>query len=437
MARQTQPETASLRDLLDHGDHDEVVDQLVHAGPDDARTILPQAQAETLVHRDLLDHGREQTADALDVSVWTVDDRLRRGRDNSQAVASVARVLLDLGVLDADDLALEPDTVARDDADDTASAEEPTLEDETPGSWARIMALDAVTEVTRSRDGTAVSVQVDDATDDDRDEIHAALDDLGLEVYATEEYGESGREKIRAQTPESVPDPVEDPLVADDDEQAVESAEDGAQDDADPEDVEQDAPDEDAAHGAQEADESEGLTCHYCGDEFTLDTDHSSLLGFWNTDAEHPACEDCLADVAMNDSELDPLPEFRDRDDDGLEDGGDEQDDEDDVETFACEDCGAEFDTPGGLGGHRRYCDADPVEQDPADEDVATLPLVGPKKADDLRSRGFETVGDVAEVRAPDLMSEDLVGQKTAVKARHEARKRLGLGQHAEDETDE
>ncbi len=232
----SESETPERYQPADPTNADETIAQLVSAGPEKARTIIPEAQAEALVYRDLLGHTRQQSEDALGVSKSTVDDRLRRGRDNVQAVAATARVLLGLGLLDHADLALEP----TDDADDDGeSVEEPEPGDETPTPWGRIMALDAVTDVTRSTDGTAVTVTLDHASDADRETVEAALADLGLGVYGTEEYGDSGREKVRARTPES-----------DGDERPSESAESAPQADAGTEADQQG----DADHDAESAD---------------------------------------------------------------------------------------------------------------------------------------------------------------------------------------
>jgi copper chaperone CopZ len=308
MAEPTDAANAPTRDQLTDATADphSVVAQLADAGHEDARTILPEAQGEALIWRDLLDYTRQQAEDALGVSKSTIDDRLGRAHRNVEAVAEVARLLLDLGLLDPDDLGLDAEQqtveVVAPDPDDAQNPEEPETEDETPGGWAAIMALNAVTEVTRSPDGSAATVQVDDATDDDLDAIEAALADLGLRVYGTENYGDSGRVKLRAKAPG---------------EDAPESAETDAQGEADPEEVHEGHDDEAAETDAQEGDESDdedALTCHFCADEFTVDEDEDpDLLVTWNDDAEHPACSSCLTDAALGD-EKEPLAEFRDDD---------------------------------------------------------------------------------------------------------------------------
>lgn len=208
---------------------DEVVGQLVDAGPEGSRTPITEAQAEVLVYRDLLGFSRSETEDALGIGVYTVDEHLGRGRKNAQAVGAVARVLLALGLLDADeDLGLERETATQatlDDAAESENVEKAGSADATPTPWGRIMALGAVTEVTRSRDGTAATVQVDDPTEDDRDAIFAALEDLGLRVFGTENYGNSGRVKLRARAPSTdAPESAEDDAQAETDE-SDESAE--------------------------------------------------------------------------------------------------------------------------------------------------------------------------------------------------------------------
>jgi copper chaperone CopZ len=285
MAEPTDAANAPTRDQLTDATADphSVVAQLADAGHEDARTILPEAQGEALIWRDVLDYGRQQTEDALGVSKSSIDDRLRRGRRNVEAVGEAARLLLDLGLLDPDDLGVDAEQqvveVAAPDPDDAQNPEEPETEGETPSGWAAIMALDAVTEVSRSPDGSAATVQADDATDDDHDAIEAALADLGLAVYGTEEFGDSGRVKLRARAPSE---------------------------DADESDHESDE------SAAQDADE-DALNCHYCANGFVVDeAADSDLLVSWNRDdPDHPACSSCLFDVITGD-EKQPLPQFRD-----------------------------------------------------------------------------------------------------------------------------
>lgn len=70
-------------------------------------------------------------------------------------------------------------------------------------------------------------------------------------------------------------------------------------------------------------------------------------------------------------------------------------------------------------------------------QDVRDLDGVGAKKAEDLRSRGYQTVKDVATTHATNLMNKPIVGGKIAAQIRHEARKRLGLGQHSDEDAED
>ena len=351
--------TETLRARLDAGDvtAEDVVARLVDAGPEDVRTILPEAQAETLVYRDLLGRSRQETADAFDVSVYTVDDRLRRARANVEGVSGVARLLRDLDLLDAEDLGDDTatlDTFEETETDESGEEEPETVvfevrgveDDDAADSWGRLMARDGVKQVTRGSPGGITSVKLDPATDDVVEAVKADLAALGLAPFGVEEYG-GDVSTVRARVPEE----------ADDDGEHV--------DEPDPE------PEED------------------------VDDD----------------LDDEPEDVTVEDAE----------------------ETEEDAEGYTCEDCGETFDTAGGLGGHRRYCEARHEREETEETDVEDLPGIGPSKGEDLRSRGFETVEDVAEAHATDVMNRPVVGQKVAAEARHEARRRLGLGQHAED----
>lgn len=371
----------------------DLVERLVEAGPEDGRTIIPEAQAEALVLRDLLGRSRPETADTLDISVYTVDTRLRRARQNVEAVAATARVLLDVGLLTAEDLGLaaatagdEPAETGVDDAPEPrrlrvgltsavtprdeqvrqnaqdatrATASEDTAEapaevsDGVASAWGRLLAIDAVTKVTRSADGSSASITLKDATDDDVETVRAVLDDLGLVEWGSDTFGSSGVATIRGRAP--------------------------AEDDVDQDDVEDEPEPTEAEIAAAHGDE-DARTCHYCGEAFVIGEDAPEIVGVWNQNAEHPACVDCIVEVLTRGASLTPLPEFRDgegedatldaddveqaesaaqsetSDDEGAEPTDDDEDDE--SEGYACEDCGRVFDTGAGLGGHRKYCEA-------------------------------------------------------------------------------
>lgn len=355
--------TETLRARLDAGDvtADDVVARLVDAGPEDARTILPKAQAEALVYRDLLGRSRQDTADALDVSVYTVDDRLSRARANRDALAAVARLLRDLDVLDGEDLGDDTATLdAFEAAEETETDESDDDEPETPvfevvgvddtdaaDSWGRLMARDGVKQVTRGSPGGITSVKLDPATDDVVEAVKADLAALGLVPFGVEEYG-GDVSTVRARVPEEPAEEISEEPATDD---AVEHVE---------EDVDEPEPEE-------------------------------------SDDVEHV--------------------EETETDDESAED----------AETFTCEDCGRTFDTAGGLGGHRRYCEERRERAEAAEADVEDLPGIGPSKGEDLRARGFSTVEDVAEAEVVDLKNPPKVGASAASTARDAARERLGL----------
>jgi len=384
-------------------DVDALVESIVDAGPEGSRTVLPEAQAAALVRRDVLEQSREETAEALDVSVWTVDDRLRRARDNAGSAVAAVRALLEADAMPSDrqvdgieadleavrnlleDDVDEPDRDELADADqddeeseresrpvlllggepvpdDTTGLADDVLEeiaatvertlaadlndledgeglgtlmlegnewsynpadvdasddgdvvDDEAAAWGRLMTLEAVRDVTRSNG--AVSVELDDADTDNRQVVGDALRGLGYDLYDHSDLSGS-LEVVRGRLDEA-------------DEEDLSDVESEAEDQADEEPV----------------DDEDSLTCHYCAETFDVDEDDDpDLLVAWNDDPdERPVCGSCLADVAMGD-EKEPLPEFVDEEDD-------------ETEIYACDGCGASFDTPGALGGHSRYCD--------------------------------------------------------------------------------
>jgi len=400
-------------------DVDALVESIVDAGPEGSRTVLPEAQAAALVRRDVLEQSRDETAEALDVTVWTVDDRLRRARDNAGSAVAAVRALLEADAMPSDqqvdgieadleavrnlleDDVDEPDqdeladadadqddeeseresrpilllggepvpddttgladdileeiaatverTLAADlndlkdgvrlgtlilegnewaynpaDVDDDQVDEEPV--DDEAAAWGRLMTLEAVHDVTRSNG--AVSVELDDADTDDLAVVGEALRGLGYDLFDHSDLSGS-LEVVRGRLEEA-------------DEDALSDIESEADDQADEEPVDdQDSDDE--------SDDEDSLTCHYCGESFSVNEDDDpDLLVAWNDDPdERPVCGSCLADVAMGGSK-EPLPEFVDEDGDDVDDVN---------ETYACDGCGATFGSPGALGGHSRYCD--------------------------------------------------------------------------------
>ena len=387
-------------------DVNSLVERIVDAGPEGSRTVLPEAQAAALVRRDVLEQSREETAEALDVSVYTVDDRLRRARDNAGSAVAAVSALLGTDAMPSDrqvdgierdlkvvrgrleDIVDDPDRDGRDGRadqddeeieresrpilllggepvpDDTTGLADDVLEeiaatvervlaadlddledgerlgtlmlegnewsynpanidvsDEEPvddeaAAWGRLMTLDVVRDVTRSNG--AISVELDGADTDDRQVVGDALRGLGYELLDHSDLSGS-LEVVRGR-------------LEDADDEALSDVESEADDEADEETV----------------DDEDALTCHYCGDAFGVDEDDDpDLLVAWNDDPdERPVCGSCLADVAMGDSK-EPLPEFVD----------DQDSSDDETETYACDGCGASFDSPGALGGHSRYCD--------------------------------------------------------------------------------
>lgn len=332
-----------------------VVARLTDAGPEDARTILPVAQGEALVARDVRGLSRPDAADALGISVYTVDDRLRRARQNVEAVSRTARVLVDLGVLDAADLGVASAQDAQDAPTDAAVEEttEDTAEDSdaASGAWGALMALDSVRRLTRAN---GVSVYLDRPTDEEVEEVRRILtEDLGLVEFGSDSFETATSGTLRGRYP---------------------NAEDAEEEVAAPRELVADLPS--ATRPAQDA----------------------------VTRVESGPVDETTEDTA--------------EDDDGEESG----------ETFVCEDCGFEADTPGGLGGHRKSCEARRERLDAEEADVSTLTGIGPKKAEALRSNGFETVLDVAHGNpARGMMKSDVLGGKVLVRAWNEARERLGL----------
>ena len=429
-------------------DAEELIEEIVESTASESRELMPRKQIEALVCRDLCGYSRKRTAEMLGISVYTVDDRLRRARTNRDAVVDLVSGLVETGVIDADDLGIEvevveseespeeePDGEAADSVETEPESKPETdspseTSDDAPSPWGRIMSLDVVTEITRSSDGSAVSIQTKDSTEDEDELIVEALGELGLGVYNETAFGSTGVGKIRARRP-SDPEPEPEPRQIDDELDAaiVESP------------VE-DAPDED------------DLLCHYCGDRVEIDDDSPDLIVSWNEDADHPACGGCLSDVAMGGS-LDVLPEYRDDPEESTPDPRtvDEDlvpalvdlDEPLDRLPYCCDDWGRCFATGAGLGGHRRYCpeiereessdqEVDDVEDDPASADVETLPGIGPQKADDLREHGIETVGDLAEDHPKQIIRSDRssLGGRMIVKAWDEAQKRLGVGRYSD-----
>lgn len=403
---------------VDESRVDDLVDALVDVGPEDARTIIPRPQAEVLVRRDLVGQSRQETADAIDKTVWAVDGRLARARANVEAVADLDAVLDRLGAFDLRNV--DTDVDGSDDVEVDPEAD----------AWGRLMTLDAVVEVNRTGDHM-VAVTLDDATDHDRGDVTAALAALGYTSVNRETYG-AGRETLRAWPP------GEGPLDTD-----PESA---AETPAEPTD---DEPDE----SPTESDEPEVHVCHYCGDGYEPTTE----LEREYLDAPHPVCSSCMLDVTQG-AELDPLDRFTvesddvdesdDEDDDEphTSDGEDETDESDDAaesEGYTCGDCGAgPFDTPGGLGGHRRYCDErddEPEADDESDDDdavdepetaegepsgrysgdrddaVDVLNRVGKARAHRLNEAGLDTVGALIDA-GEDGIAETGLGEGLSAK---------------------
>jgi len=212
-------------------DAEELIEEIVESTASESRELMPRKQIEALVCRDLCGYSRKRTAEMLGISVYTVDDRLRRARTNRDAVVDLVSGLVETGVIDADDLGIEvveseespeeePDGEAADSVE-TESESKPETDspsetsDDAPSPWGRIMSLDVVTEITRSRDGSAVSIQTKDSTEDEDEMIVEALRELGLGVYHQTVFGSTGVGKIRARRP-SESDPEPEPRQIDD-----------------------------------------------------------------------------------------------------------------------------------------------------------------------------------------------------------------------------
>lgn len=339
-----------------------LIDRITNAGPDDGRTIITRKQAAALVYRDLCGYTRKEAAEQLDVSVYTVDDRLREARTNTAAVAAVASVLADLDAYhsDADTDALAAavnrltdtdddtdDSEAAETADVTSTADSPAddtddTDDDEAAIWGRLMAMDSVVKVERRNSVHGPTVQIN-ATDADRDRITGLMGRLGwVNTKYVPEFGGQDADVYFFNRPEDVDtDDTDDGLDADD------------------------ADDSEAAEPASSSSEPSG------------------------SDTETPEPRDMpdyLIPAAIEtDADLGKLPD-------------DTDDDTDDIAADETADVGRT-------------------------DDVSVLDGVGPQRAENLRSRGFETVGDVADADASDLKESGLIGDVTAERMKEQAEK--------------
>ena len=405
---------------------EQLVDQLTGAGPDEVGPILTDSQADMIARRTVHGHGRQQAAEDLDVSVYTVDKHRRLANKKTESVADLGILLSDLdawsddadlrGLYDAlaplvedddevkedieeDDEQLDDEILSRLDQltetieclsaqqqgqqPETEAAPEDATDDisETPDRsarlWGRLMMIDSVSQVDRRPGRPETQINLTNPTDDETDEVVDLIEQLGFEVDKyVPEFG--GRDSdilslVPATTDET--DDVEEMS----EEEVVELTEEIEQlDDDDSESIEE--TDDETDEGPTDAEvraargDLDAHTCHYCGDAFVVDDDSPDIVRSWNgPEADHPACSDCLADVAMG-NVIDVLPEFRDRveeqpddqpDPSQLDDSDDveeeiEEDDEDDeddeTEGYRCKDCGKTYPTGAALGGHRKSC---------------------------------------------------------------------------------
>jgi len=398
----------------DEDDVEALVDALTDHGPEDSAVVMSEGQAEALVRRKFVGQSRQETAEAMDCSVWTVDGNLTRAKANLETVDEAALAFDATGAFN----------LRRVDIVGSHSVDEDDQEaSEDVAAWGRVMAVETVVEVVRPETSTFASVRLSAEADEaDLEAVEADLETAGYVVRGVEGDLDSGA-TVRAWEPGTGPLDVGDDGDDESDESGAEtddgdeadespiepgerrevlllggepvpSTTDGLADDllgeiaADVQqtlEVDLEGVEDGEVLGAVEfdgnsfafdpADDVGGArTCHYCGGPFDVDEDDPGLLVDINNDPdERPVCGSCLSDVAMGD-ELEPLPEFVDEDDqedDGDESdesgvesedvdeadatpGDDDEDDESDV--YRCE-CGAEFDSAGALGGHSRYCD--------------------------------------------------------------------------------
>ena len=331
---------------------DATTDRLVDAGPEDARTILPQAQAETLVARDLRGWGRERTGEALDVSVYTIDDRLRRARENIRAVDALTRVLDDLDLFDTvlDDDDPDPFDLVVD--EDPQSDEEPVVDEVALGD---VLDVESVTKVTRSPDGSTVSVDLREPSEEDVDAVNDVLGRLGYEEFGSVAGGTVTT--LRGRLPQDPDEAAQASLSEVDDEDTTDERDvlllGGEPVPAETSGLAEDVLDEVAQSVAREVD-VEALDPGSVLGTLTLDGNT------WEFDAADPTprdLDDDLRSVVSRDESAVERVET-DATDEADVDEGPQSDDESDAEAYVCEDCGDSFDTPGGLGGHRKYCDA-------------------------------------------------------------------------------
>jgi hypothetical protein len=338
-------------------DVDEIVETIADAGPDDARTVIPTAQAEALIRRDVHGQSRPETAAAIDgdLTVYAVDDRLRRARDNSVAAVATVRRLLEADAIDEDaddDLAAIRRLLTS--HEDAVSAAETEDVDE-PGhaglgadaaAWGRLMALEATHEVTRGNG--AVSLTLDDADDHSLETVREVLDGLGLEVVDRTEYGTGGRETIRATHDTGGLEDVDEEAESDRESEAVSEADPEPDAAADRRNVlllgSEPIPDRTDRLSDDDLDELAATV------ERTLavdldDLENGEILGSITLEGDTWSFkpDEELVDDAQDEELADVAHAWEDEDAD--EDDG-----------YSCEDCGDTFDTPGGLGGHRKYC---------------------------------------------------------------------------------
>jgi hypothetical protein len=234
-------------------DVDELVETIADAGPDDARTVVPEAQAEALIRRDVHGQSRPETAAAIDgdLTVYAVDDRLRRARNNTVAAVATVRRLLEADAID-DDADDDLDAIRRlltshEDAESAAETEdddEADPEPDDPADRRNVLLLGS----------EPIPDRTDRLTDDDLDELTATVErTLAVDLDNLENGEILGTITLDAGTWSFNPAKE----LADDaqDEELAAPAHSGEDDEAEDDE--------------EEEEEADGYSCEDCGDTFS------------------------------------------------------------------------------------------------------------------------------------------------------------------------
>ena len=131
----------------DDDDVEEIVDALTDHGPEDSAVVMSEGQAEALVRRKFVGQSRQEAADAMDCSVWTVDGNLTRAKNNLETVDEAALKFDATGAFDLDRV----DVVGSHSVDESGAESDDLKpgDDGDVAAWGRLMAREVVTKVIR------------------------------------------------------------------------------------------------------------------------------------------------------------------------------------------------------------------------------------------------------------------------------------------------